>query len=518
MGKDVGERVLYAFNTSAILADNLIRIVIAFVTFPFVLATVGVDNYGLYVLVSAFSGYMGFFDLGFTQSVTKHVSSHTTGGRPLQATSTIATAHATLLIVGAASMLICFVLASFLPGLFSLTSTHETTLTTLIQFLGLTLLFGFAHNMLRATLSGMQRYDLVAGVGISDTLAKAVAVAVVIVTNGTVVDLVFFTLIGAQVAPIVAAILVSRIGVRLRLAPTSWNRAAFRETFTLGGSLTFMSFASLLIYQTDAIVLGALGSATALGLYAVAQKVNAVFRQLHGLFPTALISAASAYGEQAQWAKLRQAVLEGSFLSCLILAPAATVTAVLAEPLVLFWIGPSVSGASTMLQIYVIYFLTYSAENFPWIALVGLGRIRSLVPVVATTALLNVVLSLVLTVLYGPVGVVWATAISYMAMTPVFLRRALNELGISPRAFVRFVYLRVWPACGYAAVLTWTLIYLLPPAGLAWALAYGIAAYSSAVAIVMFAFVRREERTRIFQTIRGLYSRVTLRALAPPRA
>ena len=63
------------------IANTLLKIsqyIIGFLMFPFIIRHVGIEDYGLYLLVGAFVGYFGLLDFGVGSALVKYVAQYTT--------------------------------------------------------------------------------------------------------------------------------------------------------------------------------------------------------------------------------------------------------------------------------------------------------------------------------------------------------------------------------------------------------------------------------------------------------
>ena len=67
-------------NTAANTFMKISHYVIAFLMFPFIIRHVGVEDYGIYLLVGAFVGYFGLLDFGVGSALVKYVAEYNAKG------------------------------------------------------------------------------------------------------------------------------------------------------------------------------------------------------------------------------------------------------------------------------------------------------------------------------------------------------------------------------------------------------------------------------------------------------
>ena len=63
-------------NLLACWGDHVVGILIGLFLMPYVLNTVGDEQYGLWLFICSFAGYSGLLNLGFGETVTRFVAHH----------------------------------------------------------------------------------------------------------------------------------------------------------------------------------------------------------------------------------------------------------------------------------------------------------------------------------------------------------------------------------------------------------------------------------------------------------
>ena len=67
-----GKKIVTGFTFR--MVNTIAGIIVAFFMMPFILHTLGDRMYGLWILMSAFMGYMGYLDLGILWAVGRYVA------------------------------------------------------------------------------------------------------------------------------------------------------------------------------------------------------------------------------------------------------------------------------------------------------------------------------------------------------------------------------------------------------------------------------------------------------------
>ncbi|HWK10890.1 MAG TPA: polysaccharide biosynthesis C-terminal domain-containing protein, partial [Vicinamibacterales bacterium] len=160
------------------------------------------------------------------------------------------------------------------------------------------------------------------------------------------------------------------------------------------------------------------------------------------LFPVVVDSDATNRIE-----RLQQVLLEGTRLSLATVVPIAATLMVLAQPLVLVWVGPKMLGSAIIIQILSLAVALRVGNATSTTLLKGAGRIRYLASVNIVTGLVNLALSAALVKPFGLPGVAIGTVLpvavsSTFVLWPAACRRVRLPLG---RAFHHAVWPAVWP-------------------------------------------------------------------------
>lgn len=430
-------RRVLARNTAWNYGGFAINLIANLVTLPFVVSHIGETAAGVWLLMSAVTGYMGLLELGIVPSLTQSIAA-ARARNEFDAVSRAASSALALLVGLASLTLIVLPAAGTLAGLFQVPAELEGPAATALQITVL----GFALRMplaaFQGVLLGSQRQDLCNQLWIGLAAAK-LAAAVAVLSAG-------YGLVGLVCSEMAMHLLAGVFQVRwaftevpdLRLSWRLVRRAEAQTLLSFGGAIFLVMICSLIIEQTDRLVIAAFLPIGMVTHYAVAWKVYA----LASSFTTTLVQAVAPVAADLHGRRDSEA-LRSLFLRT------TKYTAALAWPLVMtlgltggfllqLWMGPEFVTALPVVQVLFVGFLVTAHNHAGYSTLIGMRRVGPLVPLYfVPQAVLNLVLSLWLVRSLGNIGVALGTMIPALALQAVFLRMLFAELQVSWGAFLR---------------------------------------------------------------------------------
>jgi O-antigen/teichoic acid export membrane protein len=245
----------------------------------------------------------------------------------------------------------------------------------------------------------------------------------------------------------------------VRLSVRLVNRKALGVIFSFSWVLFVIQVATLAgDQQTDRLVLGVFTGAAAVGIYEAAAKLNGLVALLAGLPTVALMPAASQLDAQARPGMLRELYLRGTKYTAALVLPITVGLIVLAQPLLLEWLGLRFAANSVAAQVFLLVWLVFPNLAVAFTIFVGTGRLRFLLAFTSIHALLNLALTLLLVRPLGVLGVVLGTVITEFVMFPVGMWYTLKVLDVGPAEYVRRVVLPTYPLLLVTAVVAWGFI------------------------------------------------------------
>jgi O-antigen/teichoic acid export membrane protein len=457
-GGDQRQLSLLARTVSMDYLATFVELGIGILMLPFNVSHLGQSAYGLWVLVASTTFYFSMLNLGYGSALVKFAAQYRARRDVSALNELTSTMFFVFAAIGAVGYAVVTLLAFNLQDLFNLSPDQSRTGTFVLLIIGTYVALGFPFSVFGAIMNGFQRKYLNGVVGITTSIVVAVVNVIVLLLGYGLVEL---------VASTTAVRILSYFGYRLnayRVFPALQIRIKhfkvkrLREMTGFSAFMLLIDLANKLNYSTDVLVIGAFMSTAAVAVWAVAQRLIELTQrltdQLNGaLFPVIVDSATLGISE-----RLTLIFLQGTRLSLAMVLPISAGLALLAEPLVLAWVGPQFTGSIRVIHI-LAFVVTFRVGNATATTLLkGAGRHRLLAYSNLAIGAANVVLSVLLVRTYGLVGVAFGTliplsAVSIFVLFPAACRRANISVA---HALASAVWPPVWPVVCMVAFLAVT--------------------------------------------------------------
>ena len=260
--------------------------------------------------------------------------------------------------------------------------------------------------------------------------------------------------------------------------PAPPDRETFRDLWAFARYSTVAKFLGTAYSRFDVLLLGALLSPAAAGQYEVAMKLTLPAVLLSEVAGDGLMARVSNFETRGQ--AVAQELTNTLSFTSIVAFPMFFGGLVLAQPVVVTVYGPEYRAAAALL-VGLALFRLFETQTGPLRqSLNGLDRPEVNVRASAVTLVLNIVLGVVLTLEYGPIGVVVATVIAealrYVWLARV-LHRQLSDSELLPRTLAEqagaavFMAIVVVGLHQVVAVRSWVDLAVLLTAG---AVVYGV--------------------------------------------
>ncbi len=450
-----------AVGSLAQQASQVLAILLMLVVVTALGRELSLTEFGVYGLAVSFSIYLIFVQGSVEAAAIRMLADARDEAARNQAFST---AIAVYVVIGAAAGLIICAAGIGILQLFDIPSELDDEARLGVLLIGASTAVGWPMKAYQDVLRGTQQFVLAAAAEIAAYIAFAAATLVLLLAvDAPLWALIWLSgsiplLVGTASAVIV---LIQRLRFRFRRA--SLEREYTRDFVRFSLYILASSVTDLLIYSMDRAVLGAFRSAATVGLYEAVVRPHNLIRSVHGSLGQVILPASTSYLSEGDEMRVRELLIRGTRYILAATVPFTIAFMVLAEPILVEWLGERFRSAATALTIFTSYWLFSAGLTVGSTMLVAAGRVRAIAIYSWTLALLNLGLSLALTPWLGLDGVVLGTTIAYTAMAPAMLYLTFTTLPVGLGEFAR----RVWlPAYSLGAVLAVVLLALRLTVGL----------------------------------------------------
>jgi glycosyltransferase involved in cell wall biosynthesis/O-antigen/teichoic acid export membrane protein len=504
-------------NVTSSWAVIAVSTLVSFLLAPLVVNGLGSVYYGIWVLLSQFTGYLWLFDFGVRDSVVKYVAQYHASGERDKLEATVRTAISVYTVVSLAVLGIigCMVIA--LPYVFNIPADVVPAARIAAFVTGATIAQGFLTNVFVGVLVGLQRFYLVARASIYYSALRLVG-TYLLLTNGyglVGLSVLHFALSLFNAGCVVRLCLVYLPGLPLR--PSRPVRAEVTRLLNYGKYVLMANIGDKIVFATDAIVIGMFLPIAALTPYAIAgtliDSMRSVVRAMAVVF-NPLTSSLRAGGHETALPRVLHAGAKGAMVVGL---PICIGFITLGELFVSLWIGdahaPMASRVMTVLSIgYIVGLPYYTISGI----LYGLAAHRTVAILRVVEGVTNLALSVALVKGTGLLGVALGTAIPHMIVVGWILPSALPRIvPVNLRAYYGAVYGRTLLASVPFVLACWLVRTVVQPADLASFFFWGLVSLPAYIAPAWLIALSAEERARALRVIAPRRGPRPARPLAP---
>jgi O-antigen/teichoic acid export membrane protein len=457
---------LVARNVSTRYLAIFIDGAIGLVLLPFNVSHLGPSTYGLWIVISSVTWFFGVLDLGYGSALVKFIAKYRAWRDRTALNEVVSTVSIVFALIGLGCFVLTALLAWQFDALFNIEAAQAPTARRVLLIVGLYLSVRFPLGVFGAVVYGFQRYYLNNAVSIATSVTVAVVNVIVLSAGYGLVGLVAATTAVRVLSLALFAWNAYRAYPGLRVRPSLFRRARLREVTGFSLYMLALDWSAKLNYSFDPILIGAIVDTTAVGVWTVAQRLSGVTQQLtsqlnDALFPNVVDSDASQRQD-----RLQMILVQGTKLSTALAAPLTLGLIVHAKELVDGWVGSQFAASVLPLQLLLVVVLVRVSTASAHLILKGAGQHRLLTYANGTTAVTNVLMSVVLIRPFGLVGVALGTLLPVSVATAfVVYPAACRRVGLPIR---RPLLQSLWPALWPAAVMVGMLSLgrRLPPDGL----------------------------------------------------
>ncbi|MEW5922655.1 MAG: oligosaccharide flippase family protein [Candidatus Zixiibacteriota bacterium] len=500
MSSLVGQFGKNIFTSWASLA---VRVILVFLVNPFIIHTLGNEQYGVWILIISILNYVTILDLGIKQALLRFVSKYLGLGDIEKVNAMLSTAFFIYGIIGLAVIATTFVLSFFVFDWLQIPEQFLVQGRLALLIMGLNCAMGFVMISRGDSLGALHRYDVVYGLMILEDILRTAAILILLKTGYGLVAFALAFFIFSQLRLFLGAVIQKKLfpKIRVRFKPATREVAG---DFLKYGFISFLiSFAWLFISNTDNILIGYFLDTSSVTKYAIGAGFIVYLRAFIHAVSFPLRPVISHYETTDKLGNIKFIYTRGikyfSFLTFIV----GGITLNFADYLIFLWMGPGYEVSALMLKILILPAAVFLPQAIAVSVMYGVDKHRILLYIIIVEGLLNLVLSVLLVGRYGLTGIAIGTAIPqvliYLLVVPIVIKSILN-------IDLRHYYLSLAYAAGIALagsyLFGYLLIHLFSPEnwGIFFAEVLLVAGLSAAAGLLVF---DRDEFLSIFTRLRG---------------
>lgn len=385
---------------------------VGFFLAPFIVHSLGVVAYGVWVLAISAVSYLSLLDLGMRSSVLRFVSKGYTKGDHASASDAISAALWVRVQIATVVLVLSAGLAAGFDRIFHVPPELAGDARIAVMIIGLTMGFSMTIGVFGGVLSALNRYDLNSAVVLVQLAFRVTGVVLVLRTGHGIVAIALCELGATLVADSLLIVFTRRIYPELRVRIRNPNREVLKQLWTYSFYAFLITIAVQVVYQTDNLVVGAFVSTAAVTFYSIGNSLCRYTDQLVGAMTLTFVPAASTYEAAGDTERLKGLYRNGTRAMMSISLPILVTLMLRGRTFIGLWMGPQYAEKSGTVLMILATALFFSLSNNTASAIAyGVERHKVTAKWSIVEAITNLVLSMTLAHWFGLYGVAVGTLI-----------------------------------------------------------------------------------------------------------
>jgi O-antigen/teichoic acid export membrane protein len=428
-----------------------VTVVVNLAAVPVFIRYLGVEGYGIYLLLTGLFGYFGLLDFGLSDGVVKYVAHHKELGNDDAVTHSVNAALLAQVIGGVIGIVVlCTFNQRIIHALrVSPSLVHVASISLYISAAGF--FFKMLLNTYNAALKGLQRFDVLAKTTVGFSLATTITVVIVLFAGGRLLEVVLVTALVTTANLAIVVFLVFRFIPQYRIS-FEFTREHFRDLFGFG-AYTFVtriagSANTYFLQVVIALILGA----GAVAYFAVPLRITTALEAGMASLVGVIFPLVSTFKARENMESLQKLYSSASRYVVALSTPPFLFVISFSQQILRIWVGPAFAEKSWLALVFLASNSLLAAWTMvPANTAFGAGNTK----ITATFSLivtgLNLLFSVAFTIKFGITGTAAAVLVT-AAQAPIFIWYVTTRVvRVSPREyFTRVFGFHIMPAIGFS--------------------------------------------------------------------
>jgi len=420
------------FTSSAFrLLENIVMVTISLLLTPFLIKTLGHNDYGLWLLTLSILGWFNVIDLGFPAAVQRHITIALEKNDHTQINTVFSTSLALFGSLGLLSAMGLLVLAQY-PTVLGVNEASAVTFTTAMMMLALKVIWDFLMNAFNGFFSGMLRYDIDANIATFNSILKALLVFLLI-PDMNIFGAVAATLCADFLSNILKVIYAKKLFKPLSFKLSLISFTELKALFHFSKHIIAGGIARAISKQSDPIIVTKLFELTLVPIYSVANRLSTLVEgfaaSISGIFQPVFTRMV------ARNENMEAMFNEVTAINILVYSILYQSLLIFGGLFILLWVGNEFFDSILLMNILVFSFLCRALNWSINGVLIAQANHKLLAITNLFGALINITCSIVLSKYIGIIGIAVGTSIGFF-ITDVLLNLVLlkryNNFNIFP--------------------------------------------------------------------------------------
>jgi O-antigen/teichoic acid export membrane protein len=391
-------------------ANLLILIGVKFFLTPFFIHKLGDEEYGVWILILSFIGYMEVLNLGLNTAIVRYLSKYFAVKDYKRMNEIFNTSFFLFSMIAVLIVILVFVLAFFVSDLFDFGGKMIYKIIFII--VGINFAFQFIGYALTAVLSAKQKYLEINIFGTSSFLISTVLIVIALMMGYKLFAVALIQIFSNFVRGTLVSLYSLKISPELKLNFKDIKRDAFKNLFSYNFYNLLINISTKINLSASIIIIGKFLSAEAITFYSIPNSLISYLHTLIMQMQMVLVPRFSSLEAQNKNEQIQKNLLILVRYTLILAIPIVYVFIFYGDSFIRLWLSDKYADLSGKILIILAIGKIFHISQLPTeTALKGIGKLKSLSFLRITESVSALILSIILVRKYELIGIAYANAI-----------------------------------------------------------------------------------------------------------
>lgn len=390
-------------------------IVVSITYTPFLLRTLGQQQYGLYSMGQAAVSYLGLTEFGFGNAVVRYSTKYRAEGNEEKTSSMYGMflyiygfLAIVILIVG---ILICLLSEKFYTVSTGIQGYFELKVIILIMVLNMA--SSFVLQPYSAIITAYEKFTFAKIINLVYTILKPLVMIPLLIFGYKAISLSLVTFILTLLLSLSNYIYVKKIlKIHIDFNRKNMDFSIIKEIIGYSFFIFLGSIVSQLNDNSDSIILGSIIGESAVAVYAIGYQLNTYIQQFPGMISSVFFPRViSQITKGASMDEMSNLMIKIARIQCYFVTLLLLGFALFGKEFVFLWAGDNYNDAYWIVMVLVVPAAIPSMQSIGVQILQAMNKHQFRAILYVVCAVLNVCLSIPIGILYGPIGCAACTGV-----------------------------------------------------------------------------------------------------------
>ena len=383
---------------------------------PLLVYFLGKNEYGLYQLMGSILVYLGLFDFGLSNTVTRYYSKYLSLNDSKSQENLLALSTVLYMILGVALLIFGSILYFYLEDIFgaSLTESEISTAKTMYIIILISAFLTISTAVFNSIITAHERFIFLRGLSIVQILIRPVLVLAVFLIEASAL-MVVIVQAAINIFGMALKIYYSFAKLKVNIKFHFWDKPLLKEMVRYSFFIFLTAVMDQIFWRSDQIVLGIIVGTASVAIYSVGTQLVIYYMNLStamsGVF---LPHITKRVTRNASDDEITGIFIKVGRLQYILLAAVLTGFILFGKEFISLWVGEEFSAAYYITLMIMIPFTVDLIQNIGLAVLQAKNMYSFRAVLFAIMAILKIAVSIPLAYFYGGIGAAFATGISYL--------------------------------------------------------------------------------------------------------